>query len=916
MLCRFGWVVAVWALVAHAAPFTYETPTELLNSGDFNGDGRIDAVIVDRATGNARVGLQNAGGGLNWLAGTPTGVPNATGLAVGRFLQTTRHAIAVTSPEHNRVTAVGVSGGGSSELLIVGVGPHTLAGVRRPHGIESSLDYLAIGSAHNSGPQVHRMELYNFNNGSSGLPFGTGALLQQANPVDATWYDGELVGGLLRGVEDTFVAYTFYAPQSVITVSNLPLATHWVSGRFNGEELPRLLFYVPGHSNVFLHSLTGTSEEFIVSPPTEMWFSAAIEQIYYIDEQTNGSVMLRFGEGVAGARVPPGGSGLVIYSHFSATGGNVPNGVIPLGMGKFAMLSGNSTHAQIFTLNGADYTQTSASDLPAVTRRSTRANIWLFRNEPFVAREPGFVSSYNGGDWIAEITSLMGGIFVTAESDRGATAGLGDPGAANAGPAPAGAPHGIANQYHPAISLFSYNSARPPASLNLQISPAPGHYLGPITVTISSPDAGAYTIYYRKDAAQPYQAYGGAFLLSENAQVQFYAQRSTGERSALQVANYTFRGSGIPPIIGTDPVQGTNPPSGTIDTNVLSPAGTVFYARHGNTPTIWSINLDGTGDHYITDGWRPRVTPDGRYMAFMRGPNTYLGQGSIWVRDFESEQEFLLRANTNLVNYYDWDFPTLSLILDWDCLIRRLDLSGNFTVLWQSPTCRDDAPVINPVDGRIAYHNLHATPASGGIWVAPPDFSSSVRVAPDGRWPAWSPDGQRLAICDGDLVVPPDTGRSLYIVNANGSGGHQITGPQNRFPHGAVWSPDGASLVAAGYVDGVNGIWILPLNTAATACSGPPRRLPTTDDGNVIDVVGSIIVAPPPPDLTIHREAGRIVVSWRKTVYNYTLESSPELIGTSWAPVTGPFALVNGRYELTLPAAPPESMQYYRLARP
>src|SRR6476620_4277217 len=95
--------------ICPAASFVYESPTEFVSNGDFNGDGRLDAVVLDKATGNARVGFQDVTGAIIWAAPVASGVPQAGALAVGRFAQTNRDAIAVTSFQWNRIHILDVS---------------------------------------------------------------------------------------------------------------------------------------------------------------------------------------------------------------------------------------------------------------------------------------------------------------------------------------------------------------------------------------------------------------------------------------------------------------------------------------------------------------------------------------------------------------------------------------------------------------------------------------------------------------------------------------------------------------------------------------------------------------------------------------------------------------------------------------
>ena len=51
--------------------FIYETPREFFGSGDFDGDGRTDLVIVDKESGKFRLGYQQAAGGSSGLIAAP-----------------------------------------------------------------------------------------------------------------------------------------------------------------------------------------------------------------------------------------------------------------------------------------------------------------------------------------------------------------------------------------------------------------------------------------------------------------------------------------------------------------------------------------------------------------------------------------------------------------------------------------------------------------------------------------------------------------------------------------------------------------------------------------------------------------------------------------------------------------------------
>ena len=55
------------------SPVIYETPREFFGSGDFDGDGKTDLVIVDKETGKYRLGYQQPTGLFSWVDCRPSG---------------------------------------------------------------------------------------------------------------------------------------------------------------------------------------------------------------------------------------------------------------------------------------------------------------------------------------------------------------------------------------------------------------------------------------------------------------------------------------------------------------------------------------------------------------------------------------------------------------------------------------------------------------------------------------------------------------------------------------------------------------------------------------------------------------------------------------------------------------------------
>ena len=109
-----------------------------------------------------------------------------------------------------------------------------------------------------------------------------------------------------------------------------------------------------------------------------------------------------------------------------------------------------------------------------------------------------------------------------------------------------------------------------------------------------------------------------------------------------------------------------------------------------------------------------------------------------------------------------------------------------------------DEPVWSPDGSRIAFgkkvsfssFDLGIVPAAGGT---PLTLTSGLQFI----YPSWSPSGSQ--------VVYKGSGEQLRVVNADGSGDHQLPALQSVSPDGPTapsWSPDGTRIVFQGYYYG------------------------------------------------------------------------------------------------------------------
>jgi hypothetical protein len=947
--------LVLWLGVFFASPlrgeFVYETASEFFTSGDFNGDGVTDVLVLDKTTGTARVGYSDGNGNLAWSAPLVTGVENVSGCAGGHFKTTTRDTLVVTAASLNRIQIYDLSNSNTAVLFgsstQSGIGPHSLASLSSPFGSPPPLfSTLLIASSLNDPPPERLDIVTNFPIGfaSSAGQFPETGSFERANALPIFTNGPTFAAGIARGVtNDTLHLWQFTnAPSVFLAFSNLLPGSDYIFGNFNGEPQPRFVFFQPGGTNLTIYPLLQTNSGFIFGPATFVTVAQPVRQVFYLQLGSDGSAVLVFSDGVQGMRLP-GGVATFSAKYTSGVGvaGNVFTGMAPLTNGQFALFDApaghaSSVHEQVIQFDGTNFTGRSAANLPAVSARTTRANVWLFQLEPFVHRDAGFIASLSTPDWSDSVNGLPATLSAVTESDNGTNSGLGSAASSNLGTPPTGATYGLPNQYNPAISVFNYSAPHAAEPVSILISPPPGSYGGPITVSLSWPGSSRQA-FYRVAPGGTWQTYSAPFPLTNDATVQYYGSPLLSpSRSQIQLASYAI---GNPLTTGTNSPIVTNPGNTNtvtvLNTNQLtiSQYGTIFYGRVSavNNYTVWAINLDGSSDTYITTGARPRVSRDGKYLAFLRGGSPLVTQGNAYRRNLQTGQETLLYTNGNYTIGYDWDLTETNLIFDWNCWLWTIGQDGGAgTVLpLSSPDCYDDAPVVNPVDGRLAFHNLNPNASVSGLYVTTPARTAKQRLnlgVPGASWPAWSPDGDWLVFVDGNNAGSPfsaDSGTNLWVVAADGSYLNQISGfndGTNRFPHGAIWTPDNSGLVGAGTIFGTNGLWLIPLTPDLMDCDGPPILLPTSP-GDAIDFAGSIVVAPPTsqlattqaPGLFIRQTAGAVVVYWTTNYVGYTLESESNVVADAWTSIAGPYYREGGYFEYWEARDSLSPQKYFRL---
>ncbi len=340
---------------------------------------------------------------------------------------------------------------------------------------------------------------------------------------------------------------------------------------------------------------------------------------------------------------------------------------------------------------------------------------------------------------------------------------------------------------------------------------------------------------------------------------------------------------------------------------------TIFYSTTNSI--IGRVNGDGSANSILlTNGTRPRLSPDGRSVGFIHQ------EGRLLVFDLASQTNSTVpgifgdpaRCDVG----FDWSRDGGTLYADLgDNLWAFNRLNGPATLLGYLDLY-DDAPVVNPVNGNLAYHNgdvfRNGIP---GLWLMATNQSFRTHITNSlagDYWPAWSPGGEWLAFIHVDNTHVND---GYFKMKSDGTGRTNLlalipsANVRTNDGSAAAFTPDGNWLVAPLNVNGVNGIYAI-----AADGSGSLRLIlkasSTTDAFNYVGSVvpGTIPVATPPILSITTAGPDQVRISWTPNSPGFVLQETTNLL-TEWSnsasgsknPVTVPTSAVRKFYRIAHP---------------
>ncbi len=290
-----------------SSPFIYETPQEFFGSGDFDGDGRADVVIVDKETGKFRLGYQLTAGQLSWMDCRPSNLKGVSGFSIGKLFGSKPEALAFTAPDANQITLADASSPTAPSQPVAvpftaALGPNSVVAVNIGGAGNTPAADLYVGSIYNS-PDANLLTLVR-NDGKEFPKLFEAALpgpAARGNHLALKNGQTELVCILFNGEKGvSFRADDLSSgkPVTVLAAEDLPAGTDLASGHFRGSPLREFLFYKPGQNSFSVKPVEeSTPGQFQLAKGETFDLGQPIRRIVTLAQASSEKLLVLFGEG-------------------------------------------------------------------------------------------------------------------------------------------------------------------------------------------------------------------------------------------------------------------------------------------------------------------------------------------------------------------------------------------------------------------------------------------------------------------------------------------------------------------------------------------------------------------------------------------------------------------------------------------
>jgi hypothetical protein len=178
------------------------------------------------------------------------------------------------------------------------------------------------------------------------------------------------------------------------------------------------------------------------------------------------------------------------------------------------------------------------ADLPTGARRGSQ--VFAFTADPLRNRDAGLRALGRASDWG---TTVIDGIRVLAETDRGPANGLGDATATIPDIRSAAGSFLVVNQLSPAHSLFSFAEPESTVVPRIRFEPGPGRFSQPMEVVVSVQGLEFPTVYVQVGSDPAWSVATGPVHVTTNLILRAWARGMDGVNTPVATAVYRIQDS-------------------------------------------------------------------------------------------------------------------------------------------------------------------------------------------------------------------------------------------------------------------------------------------------------------------------------------------------------------------------------------
>ena len=577
---------------------TYVTPDELQGFGDFNNDGRLDLITVERANGQFRIGLSQADGSVAWQTTRASGCIQPEALAIGTVRSSTAPELILTGKSANHLYLIDPANAFTRPQTVVpnGIGPTSVAAVDlNLAGNDPTLMDLVTFSAWNSPTSVNQRHVLQ----SLGGGISTSSDVNTGNPVDRA---SRIL--IKTGDPEHFATFQRSGGASIFRVldsqnASLPLLTaaaglpenaDFVSAPFLGGSNFQFLFFESGISGL-VYSTTDPVSGVLSAPASRVVGPDPIRSVHVTHDGSQYGIAVIYNDGDHAELFTLDGSGIPVFQQMiAAPEGERMNGIMNAKNGEFHLLhgppGGPSTASIHYQNAGGSWDAIGATTMPGTGAAAAIANVFLYDKEPLVNPDARLIETIQVPDWTSGLMiDGAGNVNVVSETFTGANGGLGAASPNALGAKPTSATFGVDNQAFQEVSLTTSQSGLGVVPVQISIDPPAGTYARYFTARLTATDTMGISAYYRFDTNSawiPFNFTSGSINPPGNTltpfTVHYYAEDSTtGERSPVYRADYDWAGEpgtldsdgdGVPDHVeidlGLDPLAGSDSDGDTL----------------------------------------------------------------------------------------------------------------------------------------------------------------------------------------------------------------------------------------------------------------------------------------------------------------------------------------------------------------